>query len=243
MAQACEWLSFDEAGNLIDGPDGWRVASDGARASAVALLMYAQRGVIALQSQEWNVVRGRNTDPVLPPAQPADSEAKAELLLMLVAREKSKQDSSKTSLPGNVSLIAAFSLADEVRGNYEALRTLYDHASGSFRYSCFSLIGLRFNRADICSAFLCAPPPIEAPAANSRGRAMAQRECEELLRQMMATAPPQMKKAAFQSEAMKSIKGLSGKAFTRAWGNVAPEFDRDKPGAPPGLRKRIDSAT
>jgi hypothetical protein len=81
------------------------------------------------------------------------------------------------------------------------------------------------------------PPPENLATANvAAGKHIpslvsAQAQCEIRLHEMMVKAPKQKKKEAFRKELVSTIKGLSGRAFYRAWGNVAPKYGRDKPGA------------
>lgn len=64
-----------------------------------------------------------------------------------------------------------------------------------------------------------------------QSRAHAREECQKWLRETFLTAPQQTSKGAFWDAANKDIIGLSRREFDVAWGVVAPEFGRDKPGA------------
>lgn len=85
---------------------------------------------------------------------------------------------------------------------------------------------IRIPRLDVVTEW----PAREAIEHESCGFAPAQKRCEEWLEKAFGNDPLEKTKPEFRTEAMQKIPGLSGKAFDRAWGNVAPE-NRTKPGA------------
>lgn len=61
----------------------------------------------------------------------------------------------------------------------------------------------------------------------------AERECGQWLREQFAADPEERRsKGSFWEQARATFGGrLSKRAFDRMWGNVAPDYDRNRPGA------------
>lgn len=108
---------------------------------------------------------------------------------------------------------------------------------GSKRSDHFS--GVTVSREDLLRVF----PQSETPQHQSQAfrpaasRAPAQGECERWLKSILPSASQRDDKPAFRKEAQRLISGLSGRAFDRAWANVAPAHGRDKAGAKPKLER------
>lgn len=138
-----EWLTFEQAGQLIDGANGWRSDADGSRHSAQALLMFAHKGLIGTQARLWKC-RAKNAQNTHDGD--ADDAMRSAFLLLLFNREKRREDewSSNHRTTG-------FSFADEVGGNFQAV--CVEGGSDGTKSWVFLVIGLRFCRADVETTF------------------------------------------------------------------------------------------
>lgn len=145
---ADEWLTFEQAGHLIDGASGWQSSADGARQSAQTLLMLAHKGMVGATARIWTCATdlsdvGKNRS--------ANARERADFLLMLFARERCKADSWNSVPTPTISVHAAFSIADDGTGNFDAVRAMRE--AGQVKAQTFTVVGLRFNRSDIAKAF------------------------------------------------------------------------------------------
>jgi hypothetical protein len=138
-----EWLTFEQAGQFIDGPNGWRSEVDGVRYSAQSLIMFAKDGRIATKAEIWNC-RAKNEQGERNGT--ADEAERSTFLLMLLNREKRQTDEWSSN-----SCTIGFALADERRGNFKAVRVEAGQwATESF---VFDVVGLKFRRTDLASVF------------------------------------------------------------------------------------------
>lgn len=152
-----DWLTFEQAGRLIDGPDGWSRNDAGGRPSALTLLMLARGGSIATNAQAWSVRRRATYDNGLVPCEEppfdADPESRADFFRMLFAREKLSSDAFHAKIGPGIIAQVAFSLADDRAGTFEAASVLTLPQSKVTTWH--SVVGLRFRRTDVEAAFGC----------------------------------------------------------------------------------------
>lgn len=144
---ASEWLSFEQAGHMIEG-GGWQAGPDGSRLKAQSLLMLAHKGIVATNARIWSCVR--NTADVGKNRQ-ATLEERSEFLQMLFSRERNNTDRWNMEISPAISIHAAFSMADTETGNFEAIRLIRDR--NRVDVHSFSVVGLTFKRSDIEFAF------------------------------------------------------------------------------------------
>lgn len=138
-----EWLTFEQAGQLIDGSSGWRSDADGSRHSSQAFLMFAHKGLIGTQARMWKCraknARGTHDGD-------ADDAERSTFLLLLFNREKRQVDEWSSG-----HRTTGFSLADECGGNFEVVCVEGD--PGGIKSWIFQVVGLRFCRTDVETTF------------------------------------------------------------------------------------------
>lgn len=146
-----DWLTFEQAAQIVDGPEGWK-QTEGGRPSALSLLMLARGGNIATNAQVWSVRRRstyENGDvPSEEPPFEADPESRAAFFQMLFMREKLSSDAFHAEIAPGLMAQYVFSLADDRAGIFEAASVLTLPQSKVSTWH--SVVGLRFSREDIC---------------------------------------------------------------------------------------------
>lgn len=159
-----EWISFEDAGRLVDGPAGWTRSEDGSRLHAQALFAMAKKGLVAVTATNW-LCRYNGDDETI-----ATDRDKPELLLALEAREKLGSDVFTALLAPAMKRVYIFSLFDEASGNYQVTgvtKISYDSGDQDRYPSGHFVNGLRFNRAGRCEC-LCIEPASHQHEAGER---------------------------------------------------------------------------
>lgn len=158
-----EWISFEDAGRLVDGPAGWTRSEDGSRLHAQALFAMAKKGLVAVTATNW-LCRYNGDDETI-----ATDRDKPELLLALEAREKLGSDVFTALLAPAMKRVYIFSLFDEASGNYQVTgvtKISYDSGDQDRYPSGHFVNGLRFNRADVVNAFVSSRPATNTKRGN-----------------------------------------------------------------------------
>jgi len=165
------WISFEAAGRLIDGPNGWGFDQvRRKRTRAEALLKFAGEGAVRTKALKWTICKdGKNHVE----ASKADRE---EFLQMLLAREKAHRDEIKFSLPNGQRFSKMFVVADDTNGHYEAAEIELNYRGMKGTAHLHNVTGLRFSERDIEGLFQLAevsPAKVAGPASTKGGRPTA----------------------------------------------------------------------
>lgn len=162
---ADDWIGFETAGHLIDGPNGWVFDhSSRTRPRAEAFMKFASDGVLRTTAVRWTVCKDGKT-----PLEATDEDRLA-FLTMLFSRIKNRKDELRFPISPNHKVANIFKVADDVNGHYEAARIElnYDRQKGTgYQYSVTSL---RFFKPDIESLFQLAEVKPVTPDKRPSGR-------------------------------------------------------------------------
>lgn len=150
-----EWIAFEAAGCLIDGPGGWDYDhSSHSRPRAEAFLKFASDGVLRTTALRWTVCKDGKTE-----VEPSEQD-KSHFLTMLFSRIKARKDELRFEISYGHKVTNIFKVADDINGHYEAARIELNHDRQKGLGHRHSVTGLRFHRADIESLFTLAEPAI-----------------------------------------------------------------------------------
>lgn len=146
--QSEDWITFEQAGRLIDGAEGWwEDPEDGQRPRAMALLSFARDRQIRIQTKSWGVFRNA-TD-----SNPPNPDDMKEFIQILVAREKSKKNKTEYSLPNGAKYTNVFSVFDEKNGHFDVVRIEISKNQNENRVMRHLVARLRFHGGDIADLF------------------------------------------------------------------------------------------
>ncbi|MFN3991159.1 MAG: hypothetical protein ACK4IS_12980 [Erythrobacter sp.] len=140
-AEADEWISWEAAGKLIDGPDGWQYDErSGKRPSARSLLHLAETGKVRLDALDWTV-RVSSGEP----SPPTDRQKRRVAGILLTREKRDGVDPDHLAKSHNSATL--FRNFDDKHGHFDLLTfaSSEDGQSGERHV----VHGLRFNRQDI----------------------------------------------------------------------------------------------
>jgi hypothetical protein len=146
------WISFDAAGQLIDGQTGWHFDhASRARPRAEALVRLACDGDVKVRAEKWTCrYAGQEKDEV-------SDEDRKNFLFMLFKRVKSRQNSLTIDVPRNGDMEISFEIADDINGHYSvSLVEIIPYGRGD-TVQKFQVLGLRFSISDISRFFELTP--------------------------------------------------------------------------------------
>jgi hypothetical protein len=166
-----DWIAFEAAGRLIDGPDGWTYDHvNRKRARAEALLKFAEEGTVRTEALKWTICKdGKNHLE-------ASQDDRAAFLQMLLARTKAGKDKIEFNLNSVQKISNMFVVADDVNGHYEAARIEFNFDRMKGIAHNHNVTALRFSKRDIEGLFQLAevsPAKVEGPASPKGGRPTA----------------------------------------------------------------------
>ena len=143
-----DWIAFEAAGRLIDGPDGWTFdIVSRKRTRAEALLKFAEEGTVRTEALKWTICKdGKNHLD-------ASREDRAAFLQMLLARIKAGRDKVEFTFPNAQKYSNIFVVADDVNGHYEAARIEFNFNRMKGTAHNHNVTALRFNKQDIEALF------------------------------------------------------------------------------------------
>jgi hypothetical protein len=163
-----EWVSFEAAGRLIDGPSGWDYDhANRKRPRAEALLKFAYEGLLQTSAQKWTFSKSDEIDLV------ASADNRTGFLYMLFCRVKGRKDKFEIIFSDTSKTTVEFEISDDVNGHYEATTFEQGHMRAKLNRHVHRVAGLRFSVSDIRSHFQLAgvaPARVEVQRVAKGGR-------------------------------------------------------------------------
>ncbi|WP_285710474.1 hypothetical protein [Erythrobacter oryzae] len=168
---SADWITFEAAGRLIDGPNGWYFdLGSRSRPRAEALVSFACEGLVQTRAAKWTI---QVEDQ---PEQDAQEQFRTAFLVLLSHRVKARKDNFDLNFPNHQRIRGAFSFADDVNGHYQVTTLEVNSQGGVRRPHSHRVTALRFSLADIQSLFQLAEADEvrpNVPKASKGGRPTA----------------------------------------------------------------------
>lgn len=163
-----DWISFEAAGRLIDGQNGWTFDHiNRTRPRAEALVRLACDGVLKIRAESWALcLEGEAQDEI-------SENDRNSFLFMLFKRVKERRDTVTDRSNRHGEIEYRFDVADDVNGHYQVSMieiTPYERGRVIRQYR---VIALKFNLEDISRLFQLSgshSSPLERPSSSTGGR-------------------------------------------------------------------------
>lgn len=161
-----EWIGFEAAAKLIDGPDGWWYDhAKQNRPRAEALLHLAYLGRVRLKAASWSV-QARKEAGHEPTAEEMSAFAQ-----MLLAREKAHKDTFSHPPFMGETVRTSFRIADDRSGHFDVMHVVTKQGQRGAQATRHEVVGLRFHRSDIVQLFDLLPDTASNTDPTSGARA------------------------------------------------------------------------
>lgn len=144
-----EWITFDDAGRLIDGPDGWAYDEKAKkRPRAESFLYLAYQNEIKTDASEWVVCDPKKIEI------DASKDHRRAFLRMLLHRCKGNSDHFfEIDVEHAKKKSVTFNIADDINGHYECTFFDTDSIEGKSSQTLYAVTSLRFSLPEVKSLF------------------------------------------------------------------------------------------